>query len=53
MGRNKKEPTKVIRIPLKHEDKVKKFVLDLEARPIRNEQGKIKTFHKMPKTKNT
>jgi hypothetical protein len=30
MGRKKKEPTKVIRIPLKHDDKVKKFILDLD-----------------------
>jgi len=48
MGRKKKEPTKVIRIPLKHDAKIKKFILDLDKRPIRNEEGKIKTIHKMP-----
>jgi len=47
-GRPKKEPTVVVRIPLKAKDAVKQFVLDLEKRPIRNKEGKIKTIHKMP-----
>ena len=51
MGRKKKEPTVVVRIPLKAKDAVKKFVLDLEKRPIRNKEGKIKTIHPMPNDK--
>jgi len=50
-GRPKKEPTVVVRIPLKAKDAVKQFVLDLEKRPIRNKEGKIKTIHAMPNDK--
>lgn len=48
-GRKKTKPdTTVIRVPLIHKADVKKFVLDLEKRPIRNKEGKINTIHKMP-----
>lgn len=44
---NRKGKT-LLKVALIPNDKAKKFVLDLEKRPIRNEEGKIKTIHKMP-----
>lgn len=47
-GRKKRSGTTVIRVPLILKDDIKKMVLDL-----RNEEGKIKTVHPMPKYTHT